>query len=220
MEPMTRNPQLPDLLNAAEAVLTPRRLRRLRQVASRRLSGLTVAFDSLHDPHNVSAALRSCEAFGVQHVRLVKSATGAAINRGVSKGCERWLTSHWHETAEECVAALHRDGFRVLLAMPSGDSKPLQDVDFGQKVALVFGNEHAGVSPEFEGIADGHCHIPMVGFVESFNVSVAVGISVSHAARARRIALGSDTDMLPAERDALLAGWLKRELDARRGFSG
>ena len=213
------NPEsLPNLLKDAEAVLTPRRLRRLREVASRRLSGLTVAFDSLHDPHNISAALRSCEAFGVQHVRLVKSTTGAAMNRGVSKGCERWLSSHWHETAEGCVEALHRDGFRVLLAKPADDSVPLHSVDFAQKVALVFGNEHAGVSPEFDGMADGRVHIPMMGFVESFNVSVAVAICVSHASRARRLALGSETDMTPGERDALLAGWLKRELDARRGF--
>ena len=214
------SPLTPGLLAAAERALTPRRLSRLREVASARLEGLRVGFDSLHDPHNVSAALRSCDAFGVQNVHLVASSTGAPTNRGVTKGCERWLTFHWHDSARACADALHGQGFRVLLAMPGADSPPVGHVDFSAKTALVFGNGHAGVSPEFEGVADGRFHIPMNGFVESLNVSVAVAVSVFHAAFARRAALGAETDMPPAERDALLAGWLRRELDARRGFDG
>lgn len=208
----------PGLRAAAERALTPRRLRRLAEVASARLEGLAVGFDSLHDPHNVSAALRSCDAFGVQNVHLVASSTGAPTNRGVTKGCERWLTFHWHESARACADALHGTGFRVLLAMPGDDSPPIQEVDFSAKTALVFGNEHAGVSPEFEDVADGRFHIPMAGFVESLNVSVAVAVSVFHAAQARRAALRAEADMPAQRRTALLAGWLKRELDARKGF--
>ena len=204
------------LLADAEALLTPERLARIRRVAASRLTGLTVAFDSLHDPHNVSAALRSCEAFGVQNIHLVGSSREVPLNRGVTKGCQRWLSFHWHETAAACVEALHGDGFRVLLAMPGDDSLPIREVDFGRRVALVFGNEHAGVSPEFEGLADGCYHVPMHGFVESFNVSVAVAVSLAQAAPARRQALNADTDQTAEEHERLLGGWIKRELEQRR----
>lgn len=207
---------LDNLEASAEQALTPERLARIRGVAAARLSGLAVAFDSLHDPHNISAALRSCEAFGVQNVHLVGSARTAPINSGVTKGCERWLTFHWHETAAACMEALHAQGFRALLTMPGDDSPSIGDVDFSAKVALVFGNEHAGVSPEFEGLADGRCHVPMFGFVESLNVSVAVAVSLAHAAAARRSALGAQSDQTPRQRDELLKAWLDRELETRR----
>ena len=207
---------LKKLLAGAEALLTPERLGRIRRVAASRLTGLTVAFDSLHDPHNVSAALRSCEAFGVQNIHLVGPSRAVSVNRGITKGCQRWLSFHWHETAAACVAALRGHGFRVLLAMPGDDSLPIREVDFGERVALVFGNEHAGVSPEFEGLADGHYHVPMHGFVESLNVSVAVAVSLAQAAPARREALNADTDQTTEEHERLLAGWLKREAEKRR----
>ena len=209
---------LDDLLIAAGRLLTPRRLERIRSVASARLKGLTVAFDSLHDPHNVSAALRSCEAFGVQNIHLVGSARTVQINKSITKGCERWLTFHWHESPAACADALRKAGYRILLAMPAGDSQPIHEVDFAEGIALVFGNEHAGLSPEFAGLADGCCHVPMRGFVESLNVSVAVAISLAYATRARREAVGSVTDLSPLETDALLRAWLQREFAVRMGW--
>jgi len=206
------------LLQDAARALTPRRLERIRAAAAARLDGLAVAFDSVHDPHNISAALRSCDAFGVQRIHLAGPSRDVLPNRGVTKGCERWLSFHWHETAAECVAALRGAGYRVLLAMQGDDSLALEDVDFGQRVALVFGNEHSGVSEDFKRLADGCYHIPMVGFVESLNVSVAVAVSLSHAAAARRRAVGGPTDMAPEANQRLLAGWLRRELDARKGW--
>lgn len=175
-----------------------------------------MAFDGLHDPHNVSAALRSCEAFGVQDIHLVGDTRTVPVNRGVSKGCHRWLTCHWHQSAAQCADALRGAGFRMLLGTPGDRSLPLDLVDFAEKTALVFGNEHEGVSSEFRDLADGFYHVPMCGFVESFNVSVSVAVSVAHAAHARRQAVHAATDMGPAEVEALTAKWLQRELDARR----
>ena len=203
------------LLAMARDALSQRRLDRILSVASSRLRGLTIAFDSLHDPHNVSAALRSCEAFGTQAVHLVGSTRTVPLNRGITKGCERWLSFHWHASASACVSALRQAGFRVLLAMPAADAAPIEAVDFGERVALVFGNEHAGVSTDFQELADGRFHVPMAGFVKSFNVSVAVAVSLSYAARARREALGAPSDLTAQEHAALLSGWLRRELETR-----
>ena len=209
-----------DILAEAERVLTPQRLERIQAVAATRLRGLTVAFDALHDPHNVSAALRSCDAFGLQDVHLVGDTRTVPVNRGISKGCHRWLTFHWHETAAQCSDALKRQGFRVLLAMPGDASLPLQEIDFSHKTALVFGNEHEGVSTEFRQGADALYHIPMTGFVESFNVSVSVAVTLAHATGARRAAVGAKTDLAPEEAATLLETWLRRELAARQGDTG
>ena len=205
-----------DLVAQANRLLTPRRLARLRAAAACRLRGLTVAFDGLHDPHNVSAALRSCEAFGVQDVHLVGDSRTVPLNRGVTRGCHRWLTFHWHASARPCVRALHEGGFRVLLAMPGDRSPPLPAIDFGRSTALVFGNEHDGVCSEFRAEADGLYRIPMYGLVESLNVSVSVAVSLAYAAEARRRAVGSATDMTPDEVQALMEAWLRRELAGRR----
>jgi len=206
-----------DIVEQALKMLTPERVARIRQAAAARLRGLTIVFDGLHDPHNVSAVLRSCEALGVQDAHLVAGVRSVDLSRGVTRGCERWLTLHWHEDAAHCTKALHAKGFRLLLAMPGPASQPLEDVDFRQKTALVFGNEHAGVSSEFIDAADGAYHIAMFGFVQSFNVSVAAAISLAHAARARRQAVGGLTDMTPEEQADLLQRWLKRELAMRPG---
>jgi tRNA (guanosine-2'-O-)-methyltransferase len=206
-----------DILTRAGKVLTANRLERIRTVAGSRLRGLTVAFDDLHDPHNVSAALRSCEAFGIQDAHLVGGTREVGLAKGVTRGCERWLSLHWHTTCAGCAKALHRQGFQILLAMPGDTSLSLPEIDFGNNTALVFGNEHEGISSEFQAAADGLYHIPMCGFVESFNVSVAVAVSLSYAARARRNAVGAATDMAPEEVDDLLKRWLRRELAMRPG---
>jgi len=187
----------------------------MRLVAGRRLGGLRVVLDGVHDPHNVSAVLRSCEGFGVQHVHLVRRLTDLPVNRAITLGCEKWLDLHEHDDAAACASALHELGFELWAAVPDRSAQPIEALDFGRKVALVFGGEHAGLSDELLAACDGRYQIPMPGFSQSLNVSVAAAISIYIAATLRRRAIGGPTDLSPAEIEALAQAWIAED-EARR----
>ena len=192
-----------------------RRPARMRLVAGRRLGGVRVVLDGVHDPHNISAVLRSCEGFGVQHVHLVGPMEELPVNRAITCGCEKWLALHVHADGAACALALHEQGFDLWAAVPDRTAQPLEALDFGRKVALVFGGEHAGLSDELLAACDGRYHIPMPGFSQSLNVSVAAAISIYIAASLRRRAIGGSTDLAPAEVEALAQAWIAED-EARR----
>lgn len=200
---------LPDDLGPGE-----RRRERMRLVAGRRLAGLTVALDNVHDPHNISAVLRSCDGFGLQHVHLI--GLSADPNRAVSMGCEKWLTLHRHPNVPACVAALRAEGYELWAAMPERDARPLEEVDFTRRVALVFGAERDGLSQEFLNACDGRYQIYMPGFSQSLNVSVAAAISIHAGASARRKTLGAPTDLTPDEIESLAQNWIAADEERRR----
>lgn len=185
-----------------------RRPARMRLVAGRRLVGLRVVLDGLHDPHNISAVLRSSEGFGLQHVHLLGMPLDLPTNKAITKGCEKWLSLHYHATAAACAEALHAEGFALWAAMPDRSAPILDDIDFTAKVALVFGAERDGVSPQLLAQCDRRYQIPMPGFSQSLNVSVAAAISLYVAARARRKAVGGATDQTSDESDALGRKWI------------
>ena len=187
----------------------------MRLVAARRLVGVRVVLDSLHDRHNISAVLRSCEGFGVQHVHLVGPMEELPVNRAITCGCEKWLDLHAHEDGAACARALHEQGFDLWAAVPDRTARPLEALDFGRKIALVFGSEHAGLSDELLAACDGRYQVPMRGFSQSLNVSVAAGISIYIAASLRRRAIGGATDLTPAEIAALAQAWIAED-EARR----
>ncbi|MGD1000519.1 MAG: RNA methyltransferase [Candidatus Brocadiia bacterium] len=192
-----------------------RRPARMRLVAGRRLGGVRVVLDGVHDPHNISAVLRSCEGFGVQHVHLVGAMEDLPLNRAITCGCEKWLELHAHADGAACAGALHQQGFGLWAAVPDRAAQPIEALDFGRKVALVFGGEHAGLSDELLAACDGRYQLPMPGFSQSLNVSVAAGISIYIAASLRRRAIGGPTDLAPAEVEALAKSWIAED-EARR----
>ena len=195
-----------------------RRPARIRLVAARRLAGLRVVLDGVHDPHNISAVLRSCDAFGVQHVHLLGKPESLPVNRLITRGCDKWLTFHHHASAAACAEALHAEDFSLWAAMPDRKAAALREIDFGRKVALLFGAERAGLSRDLLAHCDGRYVIPMAGFSESLNISVAAAVSLYAGAHARRAALGAATDLLPDETNALAEQWLAA--DRARRFRG
>ena len=158
-----------------------------------------LVLDCISDPHNSSAVLRSADAFGVQTVHVVVGEHGFRASRGVSKGTHRWLDVVRYETAEACARRLKQNGYAIYVAAMGADTQP-GDLQETSRLAVAFGNEHRGVSPEMRSFADGTFSIPMRGFVESLNISVAAAITMQALARDGR-------PRLPAER--------QRELTAR-----
>lgn len=168
------------IIAALTPLISDERLGRIEGVVTQRSRTVVPVLEGLVDPHNISAILRSADAFGVQDVHVVDPEGVFKASHTVALGSERWLDVVRHETAHNCVKALKAAGYKVLVATMAGDVTPTQLQPMG-KVAVVFGNEHAGVSPEMAEQADGTFTIPMRGFVESLNVSVANAITLQAA---------------------------------------
>jgi tRNA (guanosine-2'-O-)-methyltransferase len=191
-----------EVVGALAPLLGPARASRLDAIAAGRLDGVSVVIEDLLDPHNYGAVLRSCEAMGALHVHTINSKNRFRVSARVTQGCERWLDIHPFEAAAASIAALHKGGWHVLAAVP-GAALSVDDIDeqlAGARVALAFGNEHLGLSPELRALADGEFSIPMHGASQSLNVSVSVAVSLHVVTEARRKRLGRAGDL---DEDAL-----------------
>jgi len=189
------------VIDPAELLLA-RRKERIDAVVAQRVRGLTLVLEQVHDPHNLAAVLRTSEALGLQDLHVVASPKGFRPSQAVTQGADKWLDIHKHPSASACAEELHRQGFRIHGSRLDGAAIDLSTLPFGERLALVFGNERDGLSPEFAERCDGFFRIPMLGFSQSFNISVAVGITLATAMRARR-ELQLAGDLSETEREAL-----------------
>ena len=179
------------VIEALSPVVTPERLQRIDEVVRSRTDGLVLVLDCIVDPHNSSAVLRSADAFGVQTVHVIVGEQGFRASREVSKGTHRWLDVVRYESAEACARRLKKDGYAIYVAAMGAEAQP-EDLHDTPRLAVVFGNEHRGVSPEMRSLADGTFAIPMRGFVESLNISVAAAITMQTLARDGRPRLAAE----------------------------
>lgn len=188
------------------------RFDRLQGVADERMRGLCVVLESLYDPGNQAAVFRTAEAHGLVDVHVIKPENATKTNaRQVSRGAEKWLDIHlWKET-EDCVARLKAQGFQIAVSDLDAAS-PLEAIDFSKPTAVVFGSERFGISDTMRAAADVRFKIPMHGFVQSFNISVAAAMTLQTARRRRARAIGANTDLTLAQRDELLAIWMRRSV--------
>jgi tRNA (guanosine-2'-O-)-methyltransferase len=177
---------------------------RVDEVVANRTRTLTVVMEAFGDPQNVNAVLRTCEAFGVQELHVVEGPMKPwDRNKKISQNADKWLdVRRWGSTGE-CLAHLGAEGFAIYATHLDERSRPLGELSFAGKVALVFGNEHRGVSDEALALADATYAIPMRGFVQSFNVSVAAAISLAKAVERREVERGRHGDLDEADAAAL-----------------
>jgi len=194
--------------------MLPGRAERLRRVAAERTRNLVMVLDGVHDPHNLSAVVRSCDAFGLLDLHVIETNARFRVSRKVSQGAEKWLDIHRWPQPEACAASLLDQGFQLWLADARPGSLPVDQLAWDRRLALVFGNEHAGASDRMRTLSTGTFHIPMNGFAQSFNVSVAVGISLALAQRGRQANLGRHGDLSEAEIDRLALDWQRRSVRA------
>lgn len=203
--------------------MLPERLARIRAILDRRQPDLTVLLENVHKPHNFSAILRTCDAVGVLDAHaIVPSRNRARIRASqTAKGSGRWVRVHGYPTLEEALPALRSAGMHLLGAHLGDGAVPFRRIDFTRPTAILFGQEKFGVSPEAVAACDGFISIPMVGMVESLNVSVAAAVVLYEAERQRRAAGYYDAPRLDARTYArTLFEWLYPEIAAycqRRG---
>ncbi|HSM92782.1 MAG TPA: RNA methyltransferase [Anaeromyxobacteraceae bacterium] len=184
--------------------LLPERKARIDEVVANRTRTLTVVMEALCDPQNVNAVLRTCEAFGVQEIHVIEGPMKVYDpNKKISQNADKWLDVRRWPSARDCLGHLKGEGYRIYATHLAQDSVGLADLSFAPKVALVFGNEHRGVSDEAAALSDANFTIPMLGFVQSFNVSVAAAISLARAVDRRVAERGRHGDLPEGEAQAL-----------------
>lgn len=195
--------------------LTPARRQRIRDVAARRSFAVATVLEHVHDDGNIAAVLRTCEGVGFPTVHVIRapSAPGGTArppNR-VTQGAQKWLEVAWWNAGDAWLDRLRGDGYRVLVTRV-GDGSAMEQVDFSRPTAVVFGNEHAGVTDATARAADGWFSIPMAGFTRSFNISVAVAMVLEHARRSRAASLDPDAELTADRRLILEARYAVRSL--------
>ena len=196
--------------------MTPERKNKLTSVLNKRQNDLTVVLENVFDPHNISAVMRSCDAVGIQDIYILNTKIPRHKKWGAksSSSAAKWLTIHQYENAEECFAALRKNYATILTTHLSGDAVDLYAVDLAQSIALVFGNEHSGVSDEIRGFADGNFIIPQQGIIRSLNISVACAVTLYEAFRQKTNAGHYDQPKIKGERyNELFKEWGFKEND-------
>lgn len=170
-------------------VVTPRRYHRLRRALERRQPDLTVVMENVHKPHNLSAVIRTCDAVGVDAAHAVVPEGGLKPSRAVAKGAQRWVELRPYASIHQAVDPLRRAGHQIVAAHLTEDAVDFRSVDYTRPTAIVLGQEKDGVSDEALGLCDESIVIPMLGLVESLNVSVAAALILFEAQR-QRLAAG------------------------------
>ncbi len=165
---------------------TIKRIEKIKAVVSKRQPSLKIILENIHDPHNVSAIFRTCDAAGIPKVSLLYNIESfPKIGKKSSASAFKWIEREKFKSVEECYKQLRSEGYRIYASSISEGAKDLYEIDFTEKSAIVMGNEHRGVSKEAEELADEKFYIPMYGMVQSLNVSVSAAITIYEALRQR-----------------------------------
>lgn len=192
--------------------LTEKRLEKITKAASARQFSLTVVLENIHDNHNVSAIIRSCEAVGISKVNLLYTLEGfPKLSRISSASANKWVDIAKYCSVEDCVSSLKNDGFKIYSSYLDPNARSLYNLDLTQKVAIVVGNEHRGVSDEMKNNSDEIFYIPMKGMIQSLNASVATAVSLFEALRQRESKNMYDkSELSPEELDKLIDRWCSK----------
>ncbi|WP_114418898.1 tRNA (guanosine(18)-2'-O)-methyltransferase TrmH [Marinospirillum perlucidum] len=177
--------------------MTPERVARIRSVLDRRQPDLAVITDRVTKPHNISAILRSCDAFAVPELQVVWPEQDFKTYRRRAAGSQHWVKVKTHASVTEAIHERKSQGFQVLAAHFSEQACPYDQLDFTRPTAFVMGAELDGVSEEALAQVDGQVSVPMQGMVESLNVSVVAALLLAEAGRQRRAAGFFDQPRLP-----------------------
>ena len=193
-------------------MMTERRRDKFLSVLQRRQQDMTLVMEDIHDPHNVSAVLRTADAVGLLEVQLVyNNEEFPKLGKKSSASAVKWIQRRKFTAIKECYDQLHEEEFTVYATQIGVKSKSIYNIDCTKKVAFVFGNEHRGVSKEAAKLADGLIEIPMMGIIQSLNVSVACAVTLYEALRQRSaVGMYKKSAMPNAAIKKLFDEWMKK----------
>ena len=179
--------------------MTADRSEKLLKVLHQRQADITVVLENVHDPRNITAVMRTCEAVGIQNIYLLNTVTAKLEKFGYKSGssASKWLTIHHFNNVALCFEELRTKYELILTTHLSSKSIDLYNIDFTKNIALVFGNEHSGVSDEANTLADGNFIIPQMGIIQSLNISVACAVTIYEAYRQKNLAGHYQSSTMP-----------------------
>ena len=165
--------------------MTPGRNERLTAVLHKRQPDLTIVLENVFDPHNISAVMRTADAVGIQDIFILNNKIPPHRKWGAksSSSAAKWLTIHQYTNADDCFAELRKRYKKIYTTHLSTDAVGLHQLNLTESVALIFGNEHSGISDEIISKADGNFIIPQIGIIKSLNISVACAVTLYEAFR-------------------------------------
>ena len=164
------------LLTYLERFITDERKERFLEIILQRTNHFTVAMEDVFQMHNTSAVVRTCEVFGVQQAHSIEGRFGKRLDAKIAMGAQKWVDVFRYDNTQDCIDTLRNKGYQIVATTPHKDAYFLNDFDITQKSAFFFGTEKEGLSEQVLSQADTFLKIPMVGFTESLNISVAVAI--------------------------------------------
>lgn len=179
--------ELDRVIDALKPYVSEERQRRIESAIASRTRDVVLVLEDVSSDHNASAVLRTADAFGVLEVNIIERSSRFAIHAKTSSGAHKWLELRRHAAAPTVYEELRERGYSIWASSVHGDAIPVGEVDVSRRIALVFGNEHEGLSAAAAEAADGRFRVPMQGFVESLNVSVATAVAMYDVLRRRRL---------------------------------
>ena len=203
------------LLTYLEGFVTDKRKKLFRNILQDRTRHFTVVLEDIYQQHNASAVIRSCDIFGIQDVHVIENKYKSKVSKNIAKGSQKWLSFHNYKedtnNTLECLNSLKSKGYQIIATTPHNNSCSLHDFDLSKKSAFVFGVEKTGVSDLVMNNADKILRIPMVGFTESLNISVAAAIileNLSHQLRNSAL----DWALTVEEQQILYTSWIEKTI--------
>jgi tRNA (guanosine-2'-O-)-methyltransferase len=168
--------------------MTPERLQRIHSMLDQRQPDLTVCMEGVHKTHNLAAVVRTADAIGVSDVHAVWKNEQMRVSGGSAAGSQNWIDVHNYSSTEDAISVLKQQGMQVLVTNLSDTAVDFREVDYTKPTAIILGQEKFGASEQALALADQDIVIPMVGMVQSLNVSVACSVVLYEAQRQRQLA--------------------------------
>ena len=204
-------PSLSQRLEVLSPFVTDHKKELMNQVLSQRTRHITLLLEEIFQPHNASAALRSCDCFGIQDIHVVEARNRYSPSKEVDMGSSKWLTLHRYKTdIDDAVSTLKNRGYTIVATTPHADGFTPETLPLDKPIALAFGTELEGLSDRAIELADSYLTIPMYGFTESFNISVSVAIILNRLVERLRASDGIEWNLSEEEKRNLTLEWYKK----------
>lgn len=209
-----QNASYREVLKHIWPLLTEERRQKIEKVVESRCFSNVVVLENIYDRGNISAVIRSAEAFGLSQVHLIEYGEKFKESQRTTAGADKWIETRKWKSTQACIDQIKSEGKQIVVTHLNSTSKPISEIDFSKPSALVLGNEKDGISEEMIEAADHRVIIPMEGFVQSYNISVAGALCFYQIYLSRQARLGHSGDLSPQEKEILKAVYASRTLDS------
>ncbi|HFX17607.1 MAG TPA: TrmH family RNA methyltransferase [Flavobacteriales bacterium] len=200
-----------DYISYLENFVTDNRKKVLKEVLKNRTRHFTVALEDLYQMHNVSAVVRSADIFGIQDLHIIQKKYDPKLSHAIAKGAEKWLDIQRYHSTEDTIKSLKQKGYQIVATTPHTDDVNLKDFDISKPSAFFFGVEKDGLSDKVMSQADVFLKIPMYGFTESFNISVAAAL-IMYDVTERLRQSDINWQLTEAEQAQIYGQWLEKSI--------